>query len=531
MGYLCLAAGFFGGAPVRADLLDQIGVTQLRAMTTNVNGAGIRVAQAEADVSMSPLGFEVNPGNVGQPVSLFSYYTSNGVAATYPNSLGADSGHADGVANFFYGMAYGVATNVAHVDNYEANYFLDLILSAFTPINAVVLNQSFTFGSLSAAVQMNQDSIYDDYSMLNQVLFVSAANNYGTTGYNSTNVCSPGTSYNCISVGAYQNGSYHNGHGPTIDNGRCKPDISGVANVTSDSTPQVSGAVAVLMQAALRGDGGSDTNSAFDMRTIKALLLNGAVKPLGWTNSKSSPLDARYGAGVVNVFNAYKQLAGGKHGCTVATNVSLNAAHPPTGAAGAVSVLSGWDFNTNSSGLTTDGVNHYYFNVTNAAGSAKFIATATLVWNRQYQQTDINNLNLFLYNCANSNLVTCSTSLVDNVEHFCLTNLAAGRYDLQVWKAGGSLDWPDYLVSYAEPYALAWEFCPPPTLTAVGGMNRTLKWPVYPAGYLVEARTNLTGGAWSTSNVPAIVITNGQNNIFLNPTNAGQFFRLRRPNL
>jgi len=86
------------------------------------------------------------------------------------------------------------------------------------------------------------------------------------------------------------------------------------------------------MQAALRGDGGSNTNAAFDMRTIKALLLNGAVKPLGWTNSNSSPLDARYGAGVVNVFNAYEQLAGGKHGFIASTTVGTGGAHPPTGA-------------------------------------------------------------------------------------------------------------------------------------------------------------------------------------------------------
>ena len=68
------------------------------------------------------------------------------------------------------------------------------------------------------------------------------------------------------------------------------------------------------MQAALRGDGGSDTNSAFDIRTIKALLLNGAVKPADWTNIAPSPLDTRYGAGVLNVLNSYEQLAGGRMG-------------------------------------------------------------------------------------------------------------------------------------------------------------------------------------------------------------------------
>ena len=74
--------------------------------------------------------------------------------------------------------------------------------------------------------------------------------------------------------------------GPTSD-GRSKPDIvSPGSGATSFSTPFVSGSAAVLMQAALRGDGGADTNSANDNRTIKALLLNGAVKPADWTNTE-----------------------------------------------------------------------------------------------------------------------------------------------------------------------------------------------------------------------------------------------------
>ena len=206
------------------------------------------------------------------------------------------------------------------------------------------------------------------------------------------------------------------------------------------------------MQAGLRGDGGGDTNSAADIRTVKALLLNGAVKPADWTNVAPSPLDYRYGAGVLNVFNSYEQLAGGKHGFIVSTTGSTGGAHPPTGAAGTVGVLSGWDFNTNTSGKFPsqfDAVNHYYFNVTNGASNATFTATMTLVWNRQQNQTAINDLNLFLYNCANSNLVACSTSLVDNVEHIFVPKLAPGRYDLQVWKAGGS-----GIVSASEIYAL-----------------------------------------------------------------------------
>jgi hypothetical protein len=507
---------------------DPMGQTLLRAMATNVNGAGIRVAQAEAaqDSPGSFTKWEVNPANVGQPVSLFTYYSSNGMATTFPNSLGVDSGHADSVGYNFYAIPTGVATNVAHVDNYEADYFLTAYIESLTQpgLNAAVVNQSFTFGPLTVADQQIIDSDYDNYSDRNGTLFVSAANNYG----NFTNVCAPGTAYNCISVGAYANGTFANSIGPTADNGRCKPDITAPNGATSFSTPQVAGAAAALMQAALRGDGGSDTNSAFDMRSIKALLLNGAVKPLGWTNSTSSPLDARYGAGVLNVFNSYEQLAGGQHGYIVSTTVSAGGAHPPTGASGTVAALSGWDFNTNSSGIHSDTVNHYYFDATNDSGGTKFTATATLVWNRQLNQSSINNLNLFLYNCANSNLVACSTSLVDNVEHIFVPALPPGRYDLQVWKAGGIPGVDANVVSAAEPYALAWAFVVP--TASIAGTNAVLTWPVYPAGYLAEASTNLAGGSWSTNALPAPVLTNGCNNIVLNPTNALRFFRLRSPN-
>ncbi len=161
-----------------------------------------------------------------------------------------------------------------------------------------IVNQSFAFTGVNVSSEQMWDSVYDNYEETYGTLFVSAVNNLG----NSSFVTPPGTAYNCLGVGCYANPNFANSLGPTIDNGRCKPDITALAGETSYSTPQVAGAAADLMQAALRGDGGSDTNSAFNLRTIKALLINGAVKPLGWTNSSFFPLDARYGAGVLNVF-------------------------------------------------------------------------------------------------------------------------------------------------------------------------------------------------------------------------------------
>ena len=209
-------------------------------------------------------------------------------------------------------------------------------------------------------------------------------------------VSAPATCYNGIGVGAYGGDS---SVGPTLDNGRCKPDITAPGGRRRVFPRRiVAGAAAVLMQAGLRGDGGSDTNSAADIRTMKALLLNGAIKPADWTNNPPSPLDARYGAGVLNVFNSYEQLAGGKHGYIVSTTVSTGGAHPPTGATGTVGVLSGWDFNTNTSSSPSQRRREplLFQRHQRRRATRTFTATATLVWNRQQNKTAINNLDLFL---------------------------------------------------------------------------------------------------------------------------------------
>ena len=215
---------------VRAQNLDLIGVTLLQAVTTNLNGSGVRVAQPEAALD-SPSSFtiwQVDPAAVGQPASLFTYTSAAGAASAYPNTLGTNSWHAQNVGTNFYRIPGGVATNVVHVDNFEADYFYTNFISASPQpgFNDPVVNQSFTFGSEPSQVSVSDqqifDSQYDNYAAQYNTLFVSAANNLG----NNPRVCAPGTAYNCISVGAYANGTYYNSIGPTLDNGRAKPDIT-----------------------------------------------------------------------------------------------------------------------------------------------------------------------------------------------------------------------------------------------------------------------------------------------------------------
>jgi hypothetical protein len=491
--------------------LDTIGMTLLSATTTNLNGSGIHVAQSEAGAPT----WEVNPSAVGKTVSQFTYFSSGGSSSSYPNALGSESGHADGVGMFFYAVPGGVATNVAQVDNYEAGYLYNSIITSLLPpnINDPVVNQSWIFSSATTSQQQTIDSHYDDYAAQYNVLFVSGVGNGGQ-------VYAPATCYNGLGVAAYGGSS---SIGPTLDNGRAKPDLTAPAPETSFSTPEVAGAAAVLLQAGLRGDGGASPTAAADIRTVKALLLNGSVKPSDWAPVGGSPLDARYGAGVLNVFNSYRQLTGAKRGYVVTTSVPTGSPHPPAASAGSVGALSAWDFNTVSSSFTADGINHYFFNLTNSIPNALFTGTATLVWNRQQNRTAINNLALFLYDANSSSLLASSTSTVDNVQQIFTLKLPSGRYDLQVFKSGGAS------VSNSETYALAFEFFAMPLAIAVTGNNLVLTWPVYPAGFVLESTPNLNVSRVWTSVSATPTVANGQNMVVLAAGAGAQFFRLDRP--
>ncbi len=513
---LLFLAGVFS---LQAGDLDTIGVTVLRQVDPTLTGSGVKVAQTEAPVSTNtPPPFEVAPAPVGQPTNLFTWISSLGTATVYTNNVGAASWHANMVAANFYGSTNGVATNVSQVYSYEADYFFNSIIAAHSPpaISARVVNQSFAFDISEESVV---DTNYDNYAANYNTIFASAVGDSGA-------VVPPGTGYNCIAVGVYGSSS---GTGPTPD-GRCKPDIVAPDTVddpmggASDSyaIPYVAGAAAVLVQAANRGDGGANVNAASDLRTVKALLLNGAVKPNGWTNDTASPLDARYGAGVVNVFNSWEQLKGGQHAFIESTSISSGGAHPPGANINNEPVLVGWDYNSISTTTTQETVNHYYFNLT---GSNAFTLTATLVWNKQYKAAAINNLNLFLYNAASSNLVTCSTSMVDNVEHIFLPVLAPGRYDLQVLKLGSATQ-----VSQGETYALAFEIFTMPLSAGLTNTNAVISWPMAPTGFQLQSATSLTPPVSWTSVANAVSIVDNQNVVTLPSGSGNQFFRLVSPN-
>ena len=476
--------------PADASILNQIGATQLAAMHPNLNGAGVVVAQVEAGGN----NFEADPNAVAQPTAgLLTYINSTGASSTTYSSA-AGSGHANMVGNFFYGGAgYGVAAGVAHVYNYNSSYFLrDVVGGNSTntpvlpapstagavanptpptadgdapPIPAKVVNQSFIItpsanSPMTPVPETYYNIQYDNYTDLYGTIFVSGVGDgtYTQTFPNSE-INPPATAYNSIAVGAYGG---QTGVGPTTD-GRSKPDIVAPGSATSYTTALVSGAATLLVQAGSRGTGYSAgdgftpstyATAATDERTIKALLLNGAVKPAGWSQTytnavggtQTGALDPRYGAGVLNVYNSYQQLAAGREAPTsTGTGVS----------GGAEKSAVGWDFNTIS---TASQVNTYEFNLAAVPSGSSYTLTTTLVWNVGLTPYDgmqsLNNLQLQLFG-PNGQLIGASASLVDNVQELYLQNLTAGQYNLVVTGIPGGV------FGAATPYALAFNFQDP----------------------------------------------------------------------
>jgi autotransporter-associated beta strand protein len=482
---ICAAAIAAMPAVSRAGALDDIGVTTLRARDATLNGAGVRVGQPEADEYGVTDECEVNP-------SLFPYQTFTYINSTGASGLGGGtvSSHADSVASNFYQSngttsSSGAAWGITKVDGYEANYYFNHFIAngIATPNADAVVNQSFGFGTLSISDEQVVDLDYDNYTDLYGTIFVSAIGNPPGT------VDAPGTSYNCIAVGASQAGGYVTG--PTPDNGRSKPDLIAPSSLDSFALPFVSGSAAILIQAGARGDGGSGAlteSYAVDERTIKALLLNGAVKPSDWTHTQTAPLDTRYGSGIVNVNNADLELNGQIHHGVSATTSSVGGAHPANTSA-PISSLLGWDFVPNiTTSATSDAYRNYTFTPGASAGVNSYTLTATLVWNRPYNSSStnaINNLDLFLYDVTTSTAtaIDLSKSTVDNVQQLYDVGLNPNdTYTIEAFKNGGSSSpGTPGVISDTETYAFAYSFVANPGII-------TTQW------------QNAAGGSWSITN-------------------------------
>jgi hypothetical protein len=174
-------------------------------------------------------------------------------------------------------------------------------------------------------------------------------------------------------------------------------------------------------------------------QVIKAILMAGADKSKfpAWDRTPTRPLDDRFGAGELNVYNSYHILKAGQQAASSIAAVANT----------------GWDYTSVAAGAPQ----YYYFDIT---GNSTDRLSALLSWNRIITDSNpdpdtwtpsayVPNLNLRLYSATGFALgaqVDSSVSALDNVQCIYQTTLPAGRYALEVTAASGSAN-----------YALAWQ--------------------------------------------------------------------------
>src|SRR5688500_9083058 len=100
-----LAVWLFAVTPALANL-DTIGVSALRHCDPTLTGTGVSIAQVEANAP----GWQTNP-SLGPSIT---WTCMQGSTTNLPNTLGAESWHANEVARHFFSTACGVAPAVTH---------------------------------------------------------------------------------------------------------------------------------------------------------------------------------------------------------------------------------------------------------------------------------------------------------------------------------------------------------------------------------------------------------------------------------
>ena len=338
------------------------------------------------------------------------------------------STHARGVGYSFYGIDTSLAPGITDITVYEADDYLNNILNVNggNPTAQAFNIQNHSW--IGTYTNHNDDPIFStilqalrrfDFTIDNQEIIVAAGLNNGS----STNMSYLfAHSYNAISVGR-TNGSHSSGETilSNYNPGRQKPDIVAPEATTSRSTAVVSSAAALLY------DSGSGTN-AIRTEPLKAILMAGATKTEfpGWTRTSTSPLDATFGAGELNIFNSYKiQLGGEFEGST----------SPPAAPVGDY----GWDYDVAEPGQAL----LYDFEVPESNTGTEL--SIVLAWNIAITDSNpgnsfspshsLANLDLDLFNSTDvylGELVDSSESTVDNVEHIYLTDLDPGTYTLRM---------------------------------------------------------------------------------------------------
>lgn len=443
-----LIAAFLVPGMLFAGYLDDIGYTELLARGITEDGTGVTVVQVEASSSNSTYAYLPNPAD-----SAFSGVVFTDASSSYNGTI---SSHATMVGKYFYGSA-SMASGISSVTTYYVSDWLGSGFLNSSPQTAPkielndVVNHSWVGSKGSNSEDLKALNRLDFAIERDDFVCVVGVNN----GSASTSPNLLASAYNVISVGL-SNGN-HATSGSTVNTSVTYPLIVVPASVgyTSYATPVVSSASALLIQAAREREETSTNGDKSEV--IKAVLLAGTTKDTlasSWSRTDTSPLDAIYGSGMLNIANSYDILTAGEQ------------------AANGVVASTGWDYNTMSLNASV----FYSFDLMSVAE-----LSVSLTWNAIYSGNNYNslslslpNFNLYLYRLdeggLTEELIQQSIDPDGNVEYLYLPNLASGSYAIEVRYAGntsGSLT--------SASYAVAWNaVVPEPTsglLLLLGGLG------------------------------------------------------------
>ena len=450
-----------------ADYKDDIGYTKL-ATELGINlpdGSGVLVSQTEADTD----------GVAGPPYNYFPDTTDSQflgkTIVDVTNLSNQPSSHATGAGRLFYGTN-SIASGITNIYVYEVNNWFQAGYLRFG-YSTKPLSSPGRIGSHSWVG--NTGNLTYDSDILKRLDWVIETDEFiqfvGTKNSTTLNSNLLSAAYNAIAVGK-TNGSHSTGSAQidsTYVSGRTRTEIVAPFSGTSSSTPTVAATAAILIEMGNTNPGlsaGSTSNRNGDTiynaersETIRASLLAGADRltknintpddisdyRVAPANQSANGLDARFGAGQVNVYNSYHIIAAGEQ----------NSNEDDGSGTGNIGVY-GFDYDPSFGGSSgSNNIASYYF----STGADPKILSSSLAWNikiaggnRNFDGTaTFYDLDLLLYDVTGSQtLVMSSTSQIDNSENIW-TSLQAGRsYLLQVIpKAGQS--------NFQWDYALAWQ--------------------------------------------------------------------------
>ncbi len=455
----------------RGEYRDDVGYTllaqELGAGTPD--GSGVWVAHVETRIDTN------NPDNFPDflPDAANAEFAGKQLVAISLN--GQVSSHATSVGRRYYGNDTSMASGIQNVGLYWTD---DWLASGFLKSGSVggplkssyrVFNHSWVgSGGSTLDVLRRLDYGVETYDHI-QVAAVHNDDN-PTDGNNPVqpmltsafNVISVGLTSGNHAIGTVNQGSYYTGT-------RSRPHLVAPATKTSNAAPVVAAASALLIETAhnqpefshgsyeVATDVGSYTvQHGETSEVIRAALMAGAQRHdvAGYAPTTTNNLDARFGAGEIDVYNSYRILTAGEQESSerggVASGIARRGFDYVSGFASGDTATYPFMPDANSTMLFAT----LSWNIDLVGGDARFITTTRL------SNFD---LELLRYGESGPAVVAASEGTNDSTENFWLADLIPGtQYALRVVRDDAFGAWD---------FGLAWQLVHDPSSPLFGDLN------------------------------------------------------------